>query len=98
MYPAFRVDPEWPTPDISISGQRQAPPRDDHALERELADPPELVDEVLPDYPPLGKRMLQDNGWFRTLLRDDVELVNDAIARVDRHGGHDVRRRHPADA
>ena len=24
---------------------------------------------------PLRKRMLQDNGWFRALLRDNVELV-----------------------
>ncbi len=27
--------------------------------------------------------MLQDNGWFRTLIRDDVELVNDRVARVE---------------
>ena len=52
-------------------------------VERELADRPELVAEVLPDYPALGKRMLQDNGWFRTLLRDDVELVNERVARVE---------------
>ncbi len=39
------------------------------ASRAELAARPDLVDEVLPDYPALGKRILQDNGWFRTLLR-----------------------------
>ena len=44
---------------------------------------PSWSTEVLPDYPPLGKRMLQDNGWFRTLLRDNV----DARQRTDRARG-----------
>ena len=85
MYPAFRVDPEWPDQDVSVSKTNDKLRRvmTTH-LERELAERPELVDEVLPDYPALGKRMLQDNGWFRTLLRDDVELVNDPIVHVDR--------------
>ena len=40
--------------------------------------------------------MLQDNGWFRTLLRDNVELVNERIARVTEHGVvTDLRRRAP---
>jgi 4-hydroxyacetophenone monooxygenase len=54
-------------------------------LTTELADAPELVDQVLPDYPPLGKRILQDNDWFRTLLRDNVTLINDRISRVNEH-------------
>ena len=87
IYPAFRVDPEWPTPDISISRPNEKLRRIMTAhVERELADTPDLIDQVLPDYPPLGKRMLQDNGWFRTLQRDNVELVNDGIARVTEHG------------
>ncbi len=87
IYPAFRVDPEWPTPEISISRTNDKLRRVVTAhLERELVDTPDLVDRVLPDYPPLGKRMLQDNGWFRTLQRDNVELVNDGIARVTEHG------------
>jgi len=30
-------------------------------------------------YPPYGKRILLDNGWFRTLTRPNVELVTDPI-------------------
>jgi 4-hydroxyacetophenone monooxygenase len=86
MYPAFRVDPHWETPEVSISLPNEKMRRIMTAhLAAELADAPELVDQVLPDYPPLGKRILQDNGWFRTLLRDNVTLVNDRIARVTEH-------------
>lgn len=86
MYPAFRVDPEWRHRDVSVSRPNDKLRRimTEH-VERELADRPDLVAEVLPDYPALGKRMLQDNGWFRTLLRDDVELVNERVARVEPH-------------
>ena len=89
MYPAFRVDPEWPTPDISISRPNDKLRRIMTAhLERELAD------DARPGRPRCspttrrsGKRMLQDNGWFRTLQRDNVELVNERD-RADRaeHG------------
>ena len=84
MYPAFRVDPAWPEPDVAVSAPNDKLRRimTDH-LRRELAERPELVAEVLPDYPALGKRMLQDNGWFRTLLRENVELVNERIVRVE---------------
>ena len=83
MYPAFRVDPEWETPDVSISRANEKLRRivTTH-LRTELAATPELVEQVMPDYPPLGKRMLQDNGWFRALQRDNVTLVNERIARV----------------
>ena len=38
----------------------------------------------MPDYPPTGKRTLQDNGsWLRTLTRDDVELVRTDIDHIE---------------
>jgi 4-hydroxyacetophenone monooxygenase len=84
MYPAFRVDPEWPDRELAISRPNDKMRRIMTAhVERELAERPELVAEVLPDYPALGKRMLQDNGWFAALCRENVELVNDRIARVE---------------
>ena len=52
MYPAFRVDPEWPTPDISISRPNDKLRRIMTAhVERELADTPELVDAGAPRLP-----------------------------------------------
>ncbi len=48
-----------------------------------VADRPDLMPKVVPDYPALGKRVLQDNGsWLRCLQRPNVELVRTAIARV----------------
>jgi 4-hydroxyacetophenone monooxygenase len=86
MYPAFRVDPDWPDQELAISRANDKLRQIVTAhLQQELADRPDLIPEVLPDYPALGKRMLQDNGWFRTLLRDDVELVNERVARVEPH-------------
>jgi len=43
---------------------------------------PDLVARLTPDYPPFARRMIVDNGWYRALLRDNVELVTDPIARL----------------
>jgi 4-hydroxyacetophenone monooxygenase len=48
----------------------------------QLADRPDLLEACLPDYPPYGKRPLLDNGWYKTVCRDDVELITDAVAEV----------------
>ena len=37
---------------------------------------------VVPTYPPFGKRMLMDNGWYAAIRRDDVELVTAPVVRV----------------
>ena len=34
-------------------------------IESELTGRPELLDACMPAYPPFGKRILLDNGWFR---------------------------------
>ena len=52
-------------------------------LAQQITDP-ELLELAVPDYPPFGKRMLQDNGgWLRTLQRDHVELVRDRIDHIE---------------
>jgi 4-hydroxyacetophenone monooxygenase len=48
-----------------------------------VEDRPDLLEKVVPDYPALGKRVLQDNGsWLRCLKRPNVELVRTAIERI----------------
>lgn len=37
---------------------------------------------MLPDYPPYLKRMLMDNGWFRTMTKPNVRLIPDRLAEV----------------
>ena len=48
---------------------------------------PDLLAKVVPTYPPGAKRMVRDNGvWARTLMRSNVELVTDAVARIVPNG------------
>ena len=49
----------------------------------ELGDRDDLVAKCVPDYPPYGKRILLDNGWFAALRRPHVVLVDTPIERVD---------------
>lgn len=47
---------------------------------------PELYERLIPDYPPMLRRPVVDNGWYRALTRDNVELVTDPIARFTPRG------------
>ncbi len=64
-----------------------------------IAERPDLAAKVVPDYPALGKRVLQDNGsWLRCLQRPNVELVRTEIANIVPDGVVTVDGTHrPAD-
>jgi 4-hydroxyacetophenone monooxygenase len=86
IHPALQKDPDWPHPERSVSGLNDYHREFFTAYIREqLGDRQDLLDKVVPDYPPYGKRMLLDNGWYAALRRDDVRLVTDAIAEVRAH-------------
>lgn len=55
-------------------------------LRGRLAGRPDLIEALTPDYPPYGKRLVIDNGWYDTLTRPHVELVTDPIERVGPDG------------
>ncbi|GAB5349630.1 flavin-containing monooxygenase [Alteriqipengyuania sp. 357] len=77
-------DPEWDHPERAVNaindGHRRAFTR---YVKEELEDRPDLIEHVLPDYPPFAKRMLLDNGWYRTIKKDNVTLIPEHLARVD---------------
>lgn len=82
-----RVDPGWDTGGLSCGEANHAVREMLIAWMRASTDDEELLAKVIPDYPPMGKRMLQDNGtWLTTLQREDVELIRDGIAEIDAHG------------
>ena len=87
LFPALRVDPAWEGGRESINAQnaklRRAMVR---YITEELADRPDLIEKAVPDYPPYGKRVLADPGWFRMLKRPNVELVTDPIERIESEG------------
>jgi 4-hydroxyacetophenone monooxygenase len=67
-------------------------------IRSKLADRPDLLEKVVPDYPPMAKRIPIDFGWFDMLKRDNVELVNDAIDHIEADAVVTVDgRRHEAD-
>lgn len=47
---------------------------------------PELFEKLVPDYAPLARRLVVDNGWYEALLRDNVHLVTDGIERFTETG------------
>jgi 4-hydroxyacetophenone monooxygenase len=84
VHPSLQVDPEWPLRPASINRINEGHRRVfDRYLRDQLEGRPDLVERCLPDYPPFGKRMLLDNGWFAALRRPHVRLVADGVARLD---------------
>ncbi len=55
-------------------------------IERETGGRQDLIARVTPDYAPFSRRPVVDNGWYRALTRDNVELVCENIARLTPRG------------
>jgi 4-hydroxyacetophenone monooxygenase len=56
-------------------------------IQGQFADRPDLLEKVLPSYPPASKRIILDNGvWASTLKRDNVRLITEAIERITPSG------------
>ena len=84
LHPYIQKDPAWPHPERAVN-KRNDVHREEmlaHMLNA-LGDRDDLVVKCVPDYPPYGKRILLDNGWFAALRRLHVELVDDSIESVD---------------
>ena len=77
-------DPDWDHPERAVNaindGHRRAFTR---YVKEQLEDRPDLIEHVLPDYPPFAKRMLLDNGWYRTIKKDHVALIPEHLAKVE---------------
>ena len=56
-------------------------------LENTVKDP-ELRRKLTPDYPIGAKRILVVAGYYEAMVQDNVELVTDAISRIDAQGIH----------
>jgi 4-hydroxyacetophenone monooxygenase len=83
LLPFATVDPDWEQ-DGAISAQNEMLRQLlTGYLQMEFADRPDLLEKVVPDYPPAAKRVIRDNGiWARTLKRDNVDLVTTPIAEI----------------
>ncbi len=85
MLELVRADPAWhdfPRTANAASAAR----REIFAnwIDDQVGDIPELAAKVTPQYPPMAKRMLQDNGsWLRCLRREHVTFCNEQIIGID---------------
>jgi 4-hydroxyacetophenone monooxygenase len=83
LHAALQKDPTWTQADRSMNKIN-----DSHRgyftqyIVSEIGDRKELLDKVVPSYPPFGKRMLMDNGWYRMLCNERVKLVSDPIVEI----------------
>jgi 4-hydroxyacetophenone monooxygenase len=87
VHPTLQIDPEWPEQKASINAANHGHRRFyERYLTSQLDGRPDLIAKSLPDYPPFGKRMLLDNGWYAMLRRPNVELVTEAVTEVTETG------------
>ena len=83
VHSTLQKDPNWEFPDRSLNKAN-----DSHRayftqyIVSELGERKDLLEKVVPPYPPFGKRMLMDNGWYQMLKKENVELVSDPIREI----------------
>lgn len=83
LFQALRIDPAWKERgSISALNDRYRQAMTRH-ITRELEGRDDLLEKALPDYPPYGKRVLADVGWYKMLRRDHVALETAGIAGVE---------------
>ena len=87
LLPSLRIDPTWPHPARSLNraNDRHRQEMTRH-IDQELEGRPDLIEKCLPTYPPYGKRILLDNSWYKSLRKDNVELVTEGIEHFDETG------------
>ena len=77
-------DPEWPNQEISVSAHNEMMRQwASGYMHSKLGDRQDLIDKLAPDHPIFSKRVLLDDGWYDTLLRDNVSLENRRIDRIE---------------
>ncbi|SEG90434.1 4-hydroxyacetophenone monooxygenase [Thermomonospora echinospora] len=87
VHASLRIDPEWPHPERSVNVVNDAHRRSlTKYIVAELEGREDLLEKSLPSYPPFGKRMLLDNGWYAALRKPHVDLVTDQVASIDATG------------
>ncbi|QKS00254.1 NAD(P)/FAD-dependent oxidoreductase [Sphingomonas sp. CL5.1] len=87
LYQFLVPDPEW-----QASGGLINQPNDalreamTQYIVQQVEGRADLVEQLVPQHAPFSRRLIVDNGWYRSLLKQDVELVTAPIARLTRTG------------
>ncbi len=87
IHSSLRIDPTWDDAGESINATNQR--HRQHFVDyivQQLDGRVDLQEKVIPTYPPFGKRMLLDNGWFNALKQPHVDLIVEDVVQIDRDG------------
>lgn len=88
LLPNLKFDPAWPHPQRAVNAHNDMMRQTlTDYIAKQVGGDTALLEKVVPKYPVMVKRMLQDNGsWLKTLQRDNVELVTDGIDEINADG------------
>jgi 4-hydroxyacetophenone monooxygenase len=86
-YELLVPDPEWQAQGGHINARSDGVREGLTAyIKDQVGGRQDLIDKLVPDYAPIARRPVVDNGWYRALTRDNVELVTTPIERITPHG------------
>jgi 4-hydroxyacetophenone monooxygenase len=86
-YDTIFIDPQWPHQERSISEMNEFVYQMFTEYIRGQVTDESLLEKVIPDYAPMGKRTLQDNGsWLKALHQPNVDLQTQGVASVSADG------------
>ncbi|MFM7535702.1 MAG: FAD-dependent oxidoreductase [Acidimicrobiales bacterium] len=100
MLPAAYVDPSYPPTERAVSARNEEMRQQLQAwIDLQAGDDAELRAALTPNYPPLSKRFVLDDGiWAGTLRRPTVSLHTQRIAAIEPDGIRTADGElHPAD-
>lgn len=87
LYSLPRIDPEWAAEHFSASPANEMVLRNATAyLHTTLADRPDLIEQLTPDFRPYGKRIVKDPGFYAALTREHVRLHRASFERITSDG------------
>lgn len=87
--PLREVDPSFEHPRARSAVNKRLLDERVAFLERKFASRRDLLEKMVPEWPPYAKRPVQvdaDYSYYDALLRDDVTLVTDGIERITQSG------------
>ncbi|MEM1232052.1 MAG: NAD(P)/FAD-dependent oxidoreductase [Pseudomonadota bacterium] len=81
------LDPQWQAEGGRVNEKNDLLRKGLTAMIRhKMKGRPELIEHLIPDFAPLSRRIVVDNGFYDTLLRDDVHLDVTGIEEIQPGG------------
>jgi 4-hydroxyacetophenone monooxygenase len=81
--PAADVQPGWDRPGSVGPANETVRQMLAGAMAAQFEDRPDLLEKVVPAYPPISKRLIVDGGhWGAMLKQENVDLVTDTITEI----------------